>query len=289
MFPDFLCIGAPRSGTTWLYENLKQHPEIWLTPVKEIHFFNYYLDNPSPLRACFNKWSWHRKLIGSIGQSLAPLDISGLKWSINYFFKPYTVEWYASIFEPGRDKKTGDFTPAYSTLDLNLVAYVHKLMPHAKIIFLMRNPIDRAWSQVGLLSRKRRINLDDEEEIITLFKSQYSILRGNYLRTIRNWKTYYPDEQFFIGFFEEIPECPEELLLRLYRFLGIIASRGLIPETVRKKYNYLLGPSIPQKVAACLADMYYEDIKALHKIFGGYTGNWLECAEKIIKGQSVSK
>jgi len=38
--PTFLGIGAPRAGTTWLHANLKKHPEIWLTPVKEIHYFD---------------------------------------------------------------------------------------------------------------------------------------------------------------------------------------------------------------------------------------------------------
>ncbi len=40
MFPDFLCIGAQRSGTTWLHHNLRQHPEIWMPPLKELHYFD---------------------------------------------------------------------------------------------------------------------------------------------------------------------------------------------------------------------------------------------------------
>jgi len=40
MKPDFLCIGAQKSGTTWLYHNLGLHPQIWLPIVKELHHFN---------------------------------------------------------------------------------------------------------------------------------------------------------------------------------------------------------------------------------------------------------
>ena len=40
MFPDFICIGAERACSTWLYKNLKKHPEIWLPPVKKIHYFD---------------------------------------------------------------------------------------------------------------------------------------------------------------------------------------------------------------------------------------------------------
>src|SRR3954453_9519065 len=38
--PTFLGIGAPRTGTTWLHSNLRRHPEIWMTPVKEVHYFD---------------------------------------------------------------------------------------------------------------------------------------------------------------------------------------------------------------------------------------------------------
>src|SRR5690348_15932856 len=38
--PHFLGVGAPRTGTKWLAANLRRHPEIWLTPVKEVHYFD---------------------------------------------------------------------------------------------------------------------------------------------------------------------------------------------------------------------------------------------------------
>lgn len=39
--PDFIGIGAPKAGTTWLYYQLKDHPDLWLPPVKELHYFNW--------------------------------------------------------------------------------------------------------------------------------------------------------------------------------------------------------------------------------------------------------
>src|ERR1700749_4313420 len=39
-FPDFLCIGAQKAGTTWLDSNLRRHPDVWLPPLKELHYFN---------------------------------------------------------------------------------------------------------------------------------------------------------------------------------------------------------------------------------------------------------
>src|SRR3977135_2203152 len=38
--PDFLCIGAQKAGTGWLYEQLREHPDFWMPPLKELHYFD---------------------------------------------------------------------------------------------------------------------------------------------------------------------------------------------------------------------------------------------------------
>ncbi len=287
MFPNFLCIGAQKSGTTWLYKNLGQHPEVWIPPTKEVHFFDVSLGNPSLMRA-LRHHAVQRQLLRRIKSYRFPFKIHEMQWDCHYFFRRRTIEWYASIFEPGRNKVTGDITPGYSTLDLDKVTLVHKLMPHAKIIFFMRDPIDRMWScvKMNIKSGMWKIRVDDEKKIINLINRQeWMRIRGNYLHTLRHWKSVYPENQIFIGFFEEISECPEDLLLRLYKFLGICASREIIPGTSRDKINVGAKASIPAKVAVYLANLYHEDIKELHKLFGGYVGRWLEHAEKLKDSQ----
>jgi hypothetical protein len=283
MFPNFLCIGAQKSGTTWLYENLKQHPEVWLTPVKEIHFFDYYLYHPSPFHLRFYTRRWREYFRSEVKHYLSSYDFYRLKWDLKYFFKPHTIGWYSVIFEPGRGKKTGDITPAYSKLDLNQVSYIHELMPNAKIIFLMRNPIDRAWSQVKMLAENNNLNPNtiSREFIFKTLNSKRHILRGDYKRTLYNWQTYYK-EQFFVGFFEEITECPEDFLIRLCKFLEINASREFVLKTISDKINIGINLPVPPDVANYLAKMYYEDLKELYKLFDGYTGRWLECADKLL-------
>ena len=51
MLPDFICIGAGRAGTSWLYEMLREHPEIFTArDIKETHFFDDYYDRGSGIR-----------------------------------------------------------------------------------------------------------------------------------------------------------------------------------------------------------------------------------------------
>ena len=51
MYPQFLCIGAQRSGTTWLYRNLSKHPAVWMPPHKELHYFGAASWHPLALLA----------------------------------------------------------------------------------------------------------------------------------------------------------------------------------------------------------------------------------------------
>jgi len=60
MFPDFLGIGAQKSGTTRLYQNLAAHPQIWMPPVKELHYLDHK-PKPLPVSSCAERISTARR------------------------------------------------------------------------------------------------------------------------------------------------------------------------------------------------------------------------------------
>ncbi len=283
MFPDFLCIGVQKSGTEWLYMNLREHPDIWLPPVKEIHYFDYYMNHPFNL---FFGRRWRKQMVMRIrlGKNR---DKNGLLWDLNFFMRPHNVKWYKSIFEPGKDKKTGDITPAYSTLKFDQVANVYRLMPDTKIILLLRNPIDRAWSQMKMYSRKGIIDINNEKKVLNKIRAAGQILRGDYLHILENWQSFYPKEQLFIGFYDEISQYPENFLLKLYKFLGIGSTPEFIPEIARRKFH--VGKKIPVQpgIAFVLANMYYDDIVELNRRFGGYTEAWLDYAKRLLNTETM--
>ena len=151
MYPDFIGIGAQKAGTTWLYRNLRAHPQIHM-PHKEVHYFDRKIhDRSNALTRLLGKreadaqWRQHvkRALTRTI-KKRAPKDVA---WIYRYYMKSYDDDgWYASLFEPGKGEVAGEITPAYSALDRDGVARVHELMPEARIVFFMRNPIERVWS-----------------------------------------------------------------------------------------------------------------------------------------------
>ncbi len=290
MFPHFICIGAQKAGTTWLHSNLRKHKDLWLPPIKEIHYFDYKENNFSPAlkQQLFNNQRdnrrWRRIAKNRLKVNFKSPNIQGLLWDINYLFnRQNNDDWYSSLFELGLGKIIGEITPAYSTLSSGSVAHIHKLMPKIKIIFLMRNPIERAWSYFFsyMYQQEKTIDSFSKIELRNQFNSNYSLLRGSYSQTLEVWQTYFAPEQLFIGFFEEIVDCPEDLLARICDFIGTEASSDYLNKINKNKVNtYGNKGVIPEYIAQYLSQIYYDEIYYLNQQYGGYTNKWLEYVRK---------
>ena len=290
MLPNFLGIGAQKAGTTWLHDNLSNHEDLWLPPIKEIHYFDYKEKDFTPTLKGYlfannaENRRWRRIIKNRLKTNFKKFDYRHFKWDINYLFcRQNNDEWYSSLFEQGKGKIVGEITPAYSSLSDASVEYVHTIMPDIKIIFMMRNPIERAWSYFFSYITKYGKTIDSfsEAELKQHFSSDYSLRRGKYSQTIKIWQKYYSSEQFCIVFFEEIVDCPENLLAKICSFLGTHASSNYLDNINKNKVNYFGNQgNIPKRIAQYLADIYYDEIYYLNQKYNGYTNNWLDYAEK---------
>ncbi len=291
-FPDFLGIGAQRSGTDWLSKNLRRHPDIWMPPLKELHYFDQRIKEPSfgalVARLLGKKYTddwyhrfWRGQFRNRSRQHRKKFDPQTALWDFRFFMRSPSDRWYASLFEQEPGKITGEITPDYSILEEEVVAHIHKLMPNTKVIFLMRNPMERTYS-----ATVRHLRLKDQRtEAITdeqLFEgSNRPGVRSfsNYLHILEKWRRFYPDDQIFIGFLEDIYFHPARLLRRLYGFLGVDASHAR--KALRRKVHTYSPEQMPTRVAAHLARTYHEDLQRLSALFGGYASFWLYCAERL--------
>ena len=284
-YPDFLIIGAQKAGTTWLHRNLQAHPGIWMPKEKELHYFDEKTRNKSSLadrlrgeRAMDQRWRRQvKRQVGRYRQNFNPRNVA---WDLNYFLRPYNDGWYASLFRQGGGRVTGEATPDYSIVGRDAVAHVREIMPEAKIIFMMRNPIERAWSQ-ALMDLRDEPNADDmpEEELRRRFANKRSRLLTDYLRTLENWGAFFPEEQIFVGFLEDVHFYPNRLLKRLYKFLGV--QTGIEYKVIRRKIHSRDVETMPTRAAAHLASIYLEDARRLEDKFGGYASFWRFCAERL--------
>ena len=298
MFPDFIGIGAQKAGTTWLDRNLRAHPQIWMPRIKELHYFDRRInDTRGGIRRLLGKrqldQQWRRQIKHRARVDLIDnFSVENLLWDFNYYLKSPSDEWYASLFRPNEGQVAGEITPAYSTLDKGTVAHVREIMPETKIVFMMRSPIERAWSQAVMsLDNKERgsAKFASEKRFLRVFERNSVALLTDYRRTFENWQGFYPEGQIFVGFLEDVHFHPKELLRRLYDFLGV--DLAFEPVKAQRKIHSRSEDEMPTRLAIHLARSYYDELEHLRERFGGYASFWLYCARRLIEdppaGESI--
>jgi len=235
--PDFLCIGAQKAGTTWLFTNLRSHPGIYL-PEEALHYDLHYFD-----------LEFHKSL-----------------------------KFYAKKFEPGRQMMKGESTPAYGVVPLSRIRFVRAVIPDVRLIFMMRNPIERAWSHalMGLVKRaNRKFDEIDDSEFFAHFSSERSRKRGDYVTILDNWLSVFSREQLYIGFFEDIVNHPQKLLSEVFAHVGISQDVDWDSFPYKRVINKGPGIPMPKKFRAFLEEMYYQKIEILYERFGDPVADWL--------------
>jgi len=286
--PHFLGIGAQKSATTWLDRCLRTHPDLWLPPVKELHYFTHRGDHgPEGVRRLFGSDHMSRRLRrllrSRFRSDLRHLDMRSLRWDFRYFFGSPSDAWYVSLFAGNAARIVGEITPEYSKLSSEEVRRVHESFPDLKLIYIMRDPIDRTWSQIRMLARKRAWSLDNTsaEKLLELLGDPEIISRSEYVKTLDNWGRYYPDDRFFITFLEDVISDPGGLLVRLFSFLGI-GSPSLLPPDHENPVNPGESRPIPPILERELARIHIKDLLTLEDRFGYPVTTWRERAERAL-------
>lgn len=286
MLPDFLCIGAFKAGTTWIYQNLQYHPDVEMPPYKEIYYFHTPPLSKLPLIThIFADSPYERRRLRLILTHYLPREKKRIRWFMRYLLLPPTDRWYESLFPRAPGQIAGDITPAYARLWRGAIGRAYALLPDARIIYCLRNPIRRTWSQVAMYFANWRDGLDraSDEEIEDLLERKVGSRDSNYVLTLEFWEEFYPSDQIHVVFFDELAQRPRTFLRGLYQSLELDTSDRFIPETVDQRINPRQYPPIPDRFARYLACQYYEQMEALHhRVHSAYTADWLEFAEQYL-------
>ncbi|WP_338456284.1 sulfotransferase [uncultured Alteromonas sp.] len=246
--PDFLVIGAQKAGTTWLDKMFKSHPEIWTPVVKELQFFNsLYMEDAF-------KWTpRHRsshasKAIGFVSNNSNNIDWAIIKQAV-HIGEPENVDyqWYETVFDfaPEGNIK-GEMTPEYSLLQHEHINSVKQKYPNLKIIFVMRDPVQRALSGIRMRLLQNGFDASSTQSDIDNFvkscASDWDVIeRGNYQNIIDKWTFHFGDENFLPLLSDDLKIDGKKQLEKLSKFLGI-ESEGFVADAsekvhVGKKYH----------------------------------------------------
>lgn len=280
---NFWGIGAQKAGTTWLHRNLAQLPEFSMPPIKELHYFdrdsiyhpsNILIDNKPIKRIANKRFRRDAKYILKDAIAKGTL-ISNASFYYKYFFVPYSDEWYLSLFEP-YEKIKGEISPSYSILNKEDIERMYKMSSGAKIILMLRNPIDRAWSSFRFRMTKRKLSLEDvnEEMILAHIEKKGQALRSDYIRTINNFSSIFPREQTLIGFYDAIIDNPTQLLLEITQFLGADITSSIKNIDLNKRANTSKAVKCPDLIHDFLKEKHHDQIEELAKRYGGYFQKW---------------
>lgn len=183
------------------------------------------------------------------------------------------LDWYRSLFAreiPGMIQ--GEITPAYGILSPSVIGEIHHAFPSLKLIYLVRDPIERAWS--AALMNVKRAEMKPEEAsdqwFIDHFRSEGSRKRGDYLACIANWQVHYPEQQLLTLCFEDIAQTPHALLTRAATHLGIDPGFFRDQQTSLLIEKFHASEKIPlrQTLKPILLDLYAPLMHKLHETLG---------------------
>lgn len=186
MLPNFIVIGAMKAGTTSLYHYLRQHPQVFMAPEKEPHFFT-------------EEHNWHR------GRA-----------------------WYEALFE-GADAAlaVGEASTGYSKFPiyLDVPARMAKILPEARLIYLMRDPIDRIQShylhRTAIREDHHLLQPEDRSFRRAVTSDPSYVSFSMYATQIEQYLAFFPREQMLLLTAEELRHARRPTLRTVFRFLGI--------------------------------------------------------------------
>ena len=237
ILPDFLIIGTAKSGTTSLFENLIKHPSIFPPLAQQPNFFTSYY---------YKGQSWYRSYFPSIISKNLNQNIKKKKFltgegSTQYYWYPHA---------PKR---------------------VKSLLPNVKIILLLRNPIDRSYSQYQMEFSKGNEELSSFEDAIELeneriqdeyekmlqdenyYSKKYTIqsyiTKSIYVNYIEEWLKYFPREQFLFLNSEEFNSDTSKVYKKTLNFLEISEIDLKNYEVFRAAKYSKMNPSTRKKLS----------------------------------------
>ena len=287
--PNFLVIGAAKAGTTTVYQYLKQHPQVYMSPRKEPHFFsrNGIKDYPIP-----------------------------------------TLEDYKALFKSASDEiAIGEASTSYLTHP-KAAERIQCHLPNAKLIAILRDPAYRTYSLyiMLLMLGRRKLSSYTHQEIIDNFQSivkkRSGLIRGGfYYSHLQRYYNLFPANQINLGLFQDLKTKPDVLMEDIFNFLEIdsnftinksfgSANKGGIPRN--KKVDTLINkvkpiyhslspiisqrwsnkiykiyvdlrnknleqpPKLPHEIRQQLIEVYREDILKLQDLLQRDLSIWLQ-------------
>lgn len=258
-------VGATKAGTSWLFSILEGHPDCALKTVKELHYWDSFGAKSQ---------SYQLRVLAARAEKLAqrmdrsdPARIPHIERQIKDVEGASHVltedrsghEAYAAYLSG--DGLRADITPAYALVPERRLAQMRDLAPQSRFLYMMRDPLERLWSHVRMLSVRRggrdhlerranellaQIVNDDAEDGVRK--------RGNYRSAIKKLRNIVPENRLMLAYTEEL--MTPKGLTRLARFLGIGPINADVNNRVHQGDSASMDPALIDPVLQMLKPQY---------------------------------
>lgn len=270
--PDFVCIGLPKAGTRWLFDQMVGRPDVWMPPIKEISFLNGIPrpSNDARIGAERARLRERGPLLTDVARQRRFLDLFA-----DHAAHVGDLDWYRRLFDMKGGRRSGDVSPAYSGLSDARIAEVAEALPETRFILLLREPAERLWSSLCMNVRAGRLApavLEDWSLLSHHLGERRP--RSRYPSEVwRAWSAALPAGRIRFWFLEDIVERPEQVVDGICRHVGIAPGPGRAAAGYNRKRN---NPkiSLPPDIAARLGELFAEERRLCAEIFGGRAADW---------------
>ncbi|QIN80901.1 sulfotransferase [Rubrobacter marinus] len=215
--PNFLIVGAQKAGTTALYQHLKKHPDVFMSPVKEPHFFAFEGEDLD-FRGPRDRETLGHMVVGDEGA-------------------------YRELFAGANGERArGEASAMYLYME-EAVGGIRRHVPDAKLVAVLRNPADRAFSSFLHMVRDGREPIPDfgralaaeEGRIGGRWSPIWHYRRmGFYHEQLSRYYEAFGPERLRVYLYEDLEGSPERVLRDIHEFIGVDPS--FVPD-VSARYN----------------------------------------------------
>lgn len=283
--PIHICIGSPRSGTTWLFNNLKTSEEIFLPAIKEVRFWfgaraphevkdtvNFHASEELPLfqRQWIEKWAKEKEI------------------SARSYYDLMTSELPASL----------DISPSYSVMPEDKIQELFYALPKSsKVFLLVRNPLDRALSELKLHAYMHGYFRGEAENqtILDFAQEPEQFDRNQYIDIIERWSGVF-GERFKVFYYDDLETSPSKHLRNICDFLNIYKDKEIPLEKTDSFFGSDKGtghksiyPSFNEFIKSEIAKLYRQSALDFSCIDPKISQKWVKNIDsKIIESAAPS-
>ncbi|MGB7249990.1 MAG: sulfotransferase [Phormidesmis sp.] len=234
--PNFIIFGVQKAGTTSIYNYLDQHPQVYMSPLKETEF------------------------LGSQSISTDDSDSSAPQLTPGGRRRILSLQDYRALFDGVQDEiAIGEASPNYLFAHERVVPRVQSYIPDAKLIAVLRNPVERAYSDYLMNVRELVGNRKPlAEQVTQSATTSHTLLKGKYYEGVKHFLDAFGPEQVKIFLHDDLRRDSAQLMRDIYAFIGV--DSGFEADTGQRqqeaevpknqKINQLLRTRNPLRSAA---------------------------------------